>query len=186
MGLSRLYRMWGNMKHRCTATNRSDSKYYSLKGIKVCPDWQRFNGFEKWALANGYEIGMSIERRENDKDYMPSNCHFIPLSEQQKNRSNVILLTYNGRTMTLTDWSRELKVPWKTLKSRLDLGYSVEAAFEKRKGVLRLSKLFEYEGDQYTKAQLARKFNVNKQFISRKLKAGLTISQIKSAAEKVK
>ena len=73
------------MKQRCTNPNTKDYRYYGAKGIQVCDEWKEFENFFYWAMANGYKDGLTIERKDNDKNYEPSNCTWIPANRQQRN-----------------------------------------------------------------------------------------------------
>jgi hypothetical protein len=73
------------MKKRCY---RTDDKYYpgyGGRGIKVCERWHEFANFYN-DMIDGYAPGLSIERIDIDVDYEPSNCTWIPMREQAKNR----------------------------------------------------------------------------------------------------
>lgn len=95
------------MKQRCYNKNNSRSKSYYDKGIKICNKWlDNPESFYDWAYQNGYQKGMSIERKDISKDYCPENCCFIPLSEQNKNRSISIMVTINNETKCLSDWCK--------------------------------------------------------------------------------
>lgn len=53
----------------------------------MCRAWiNDFGAFERWALSNGYKKGLSIERINNHKGYNPSNCTWIPVTKQARNR----------------------------------------------------------------------------------------------------
>lgn len=82
-GLSetRLYFVWVNMIRRCEHSNGKYYKNYGGRGIKVCSEWHDAATFFKWALANGYKEGLTIDRVDNDGDYEPSNCQFLTRSE---------------------------------------------------------------------------------------------------------
>lgn len=80
-----LYAVWNMMKQRCNNGNNKDFKYYGKRGIKVCSSWLDFKVFRKWALSNGYKEGLSIERVDNDGNYCPENCKWIPLEHQNRN-----------------------------------------------------------------------------------------------------
>ena len=125
---SRLYKIWVDMHRRCENPNRARAKGYCLKGITVCKEWEEFQPFKEWAFANGYDNSLSIERKDNDKGYCPENCTWIPKSDQSKNRTTNHYITFNGKTQTLTDWSKELDINRTTIQSRLNRGWSIERA----------------------------------------------------------
>lgn len=80
--IPKLYMVLANMKERCSNSNNADFKYYGRKDVSVCPEWKNdYLAFKNWALANGYEKGLTIDRIDNDGNYEPSNCQFITRSE---------------------------------------------------------------------------------------------------------
>ena len=90
--------IWSGMVQRCHNPNTRGYKWYGAKGITVCDEWRHFRTFKAWALSEGFEPGLSIERIDNSKGYCPENCKWIPLNEQGKNRSNNHYITFNGKT----------------------------------------------------------------------------------------
>ena len=85
---SRLYRIWTNMKTRCTNPH-DDYKYsrYGGRGITVCRQWlDDYGAFREWALVNGYSDDLTIDRIDNDKGYEPDNCRWATKSAQAYNR----------------------------------------------------------------------------------------------------
>lgn len=84
---TKLYRVWSGMKARCSNPNNKSFDDYGGRGIKVCEEWQRdFSAFQKWALENGYKEGLTIDRKDNDKGYLPDNCRWATIKEQNNNR----------------------------------------------------------------------------------------------------
>lgn len=86
---TRLYRIWQGMLRRCGTPTLPAFKNYGARGISVSPEWSEFASFKAWAVANGYDDSLTIERMDNDGNYEPSNCCWIPLSKQAKNRRPV-------------------------------------------------------------------------------------------------
>lgn len=85
---SRLYNVWNAMHQRCINPKQISYKYYGAKGISVCAEWREFIPFKKWAVDRGYKLGLTIERRNPNGNYEPSNCEWITRSENI-GRSNV-------------------------------------------------------------------------------------------------
>ena len=125
---NRLYNIWADMRKRCNNQNRKDAKNYLQKGIKVCEEWNDFSNFKKWAIKNGYNDNLTIERIDNSKNYCPENCKWISRSEQSKNRTTNHYITFNNQTKTLTDWAKEIGINRTTLNARLKRGWSIEKA----------------------------------------------------------
>ena len=136
----RLYGVWCNMKTRCYNPNVDCYRLYGGKGVKICEEWQEFKPFCLWALANGYdenaEYGQcTIDRINPNGDYEPSNCRWATAYTQTRNNSANKYITLNGKTQTITDWSRELKIPLSTISVRLKRGWSNERALSQRRWI---------------------------------------------------
>lgn len=126
---TRLYRIWHNMKNRCQNRRTKDYEDYGGRGIEVCPEWREsFEAFRDWAVANGYQDHLTIERNDTDGGYCPDNCRWVTNKEQQSNRRNNHLVTYNGKTQTLQQWVEETGIKRGTLSDRLRKGWSPERA----------------------------------------------------------
>ena len=80
-----LYSIWGAMKYRCK-TNRVAGECWHGRGIVICAEWQKFIPFYTWAINNGYQKGLTIDRINNDGNYEPLNCRFATYSEQNSNK----------------------------------------------------------------------------------------------------
>lgn len=116
----RLYRIWKGMKDRCYLQSSKHFDRYGGRGIKICKEWKsNYVVFKEWALQNGYNDTLSIERKNIDKDYEPSNCCWIPLSMQNKNTSRTWRIKYKNVTYTLGDLSEYLHIPRTTLRRYL-------------------------------------------------------------------
>ena len=68
----------------------------------------------------------TLERIDNSKGYAIENCRWATMQEQQNNRRGLKLLTHNGKTQTMEDWSREIGIGQTTLSYRLGAGWPIE------------------------------------------------------------
>ena len=78
----KLYAIYHNMIQRCYNVNSCSFDRYGGKGIKVCNEWRDDSiEFITWAITNGYQEGLSIDRLNPREGYCPSNCEWCTLSE---------------------------------------------------------------------------------------------------------
>jgi len=92
---SRLYSVWKTMKKRCENKNCNSYKWYGAKGVSVCDEWHDYSVFKKWALDNGYDEKAekgecTIDRINPYGDYEPSNCKWVSMAEQARNKRNSV------------------------------------------------------------------------------------------------
>ena len=78
---TKLWKEWNTMKWRCNPKNKRHHVWYSDKGITVCEEWNVYSNFKKWALENGFEENLTIDRIDETKNYCPENCRWITLQE---------------------------------------------------------------------------------------------------------
>lgn len=117
------------MRGRCYSKKNKDYKYYGAKGVRFCNEWlEDFYNFYSWAINNGYKHGLTIDRIDNNGNYEPSNCRWVTMKVQSNNRGHrpsKYMVTFCGRTLSLSDWAKELNVPRVTLYSRFAKGFDV-------------------------------------------------------------
>jgi len=131
---TRIYRIWNSILNRCKNKKTDSYKFYGGKGITVCNEWKSFVNFRDWALANGYNDTLSIDRIDSKGNYEPSNCRWVTMREQQNNRCNNVRLTYNGETHTIMEWSRITGIKPKIYYDRYYRGWDIKRLFEQPVG----------------------------------------------------
>ena len=128
---TRLYDIWSNLKGRCDNPKNKCYHNYGGRGITYCKEWEHFEPFWEWAMANGYRSGLTIDRIDNSKGYCPENCRWATIKEQARNRRTNHLLTYKGETKTITEWAEQYNIPPLTLQARVArYHWPVETAIE--------------------------------------------------------
>lgn len=137
---TQLYKCWVWMRKRCRDPADSKNKRYAGRGIKVCDEWDNnFETFKEWAINNGYEKGLTIDRINNDGDYQPDNCRWITRKQQNNNRNDNIRIEYKGEIKTLHEWTDQLNIPYYMTWQRIfRCHWSVNDAFTIKKYKRRL------------------------------------------------
>lgn len=132
-GLSntKIYGVWKNMIQRCH--NPTDSRYhrYGGRGIQVCLEWKsNVKSFYDWAMSNGYQEGLEIDRENNDGNYTPFNCRWTNRVINNNNCASNLMYTYDGMTMTLSQHCNRLGLAYGTVYKRIvTYGWTIERAF---------------------------------------------------------
>jgi hypothetical protein len=126
---SKLYRVWCAMRERCRNPNTLAYKDYGGRGISVCTEWNmNFISFRDWALSNGYQENLTLDRRDNNGNYCPENCRWTTKTEQAKNRRSTHFVTIGPVTLCIKDWAKELGVQESTIHRRVRNGMTYEEA----------------------------------------------------------
>jgi hypothetical protein len=100
---ARLRNVYHQMMHRCFNPTHKSFHRYGGRGITVCEEWKgKMEDFIKWALANGWQYGLQIDRRNNDLGYSPDNCHFVTRQVQRANYDKV----HESRVLTQAQLDR--------------------------------------------------------------------------------
>lgn len=128
--LSNVYKM---MLDRCYIEKNISYKNYGGRGIYVCDEWLDNPGaFFDFAFANKNENeNTELDRINVNGPYSPENCRFISKKENSRNRRNTRRFRAFGELKTLSEWAedeRSIEKNWRTIRRRIDLGYTVEEA----------------------------------------------------------
>ncbi len=120
----RLYKIYDKMKQRCNNKNDTNYRHYGRRGITVCDEWLNdFMTFYNWSMNNGYKENLTIDRINVNGNYEPNNCRWVDNVTQQNNKINTVHLTYNGKTQSIAQWSRETGIKQSTLYYRYHKGW---------------------------------------------------------------
>lgn len=123
MSKTRIHSIWRKMRDRCNNPHASNYLNYGGRGISVCKEWDdNFMSFYKWALANEYNDHLSIERIDVNGNYEPTNCKWITLSEQGRNKRSTKYAVINGVKKPLIEWAELHDLSYKTISTRWSRG----------------------------------------------------------------
>ena len=117
---TRLYKIWRSIIDRTTHPSHQKYKNYGGRGITFCDEWKDFAVFREWAVDNGYADDLTIDRIDSNGNYEPSNCRWTTMKVQQNNRTNNHLITCNGETHTMKEWSEIRGIKYSTLSMRVN------------------------------------------------------------------
>ena len=125
------YKSWNAMKTRCNCPGTTHYHRYGGRGISYQESWESFEEFLK-DMGPKPDSKMELDRIDNDKNYTKDNCRWATRKEQTRNRSGkraTRLYTYNGKTMCIADWAKEVGISASSMQKRLNKGWPLEIAF---------------------------------------------------------
>ena len=121
------YKIWTDIKKRCSNKNNKGFKNYGGRGITVCKRWLSFENFFV-DMGKRPSSKYSIDRIDNDKGYSKENCRWATAKEQANNRRSNRLLTFDSKTQNIKQWAFEKRIRYATLYARIKKGWSTEKA----------------------------------------------------------
>ena len=130
---SRIYKIYNGMKNRCYCKTDYHYENWGKRGITICDEWLGKNGFinfYNWAISNGYNDNLSIDRIDNNGSYEPSNCRWTTKEVQQNNTRRNKKYEYNGEALTLSQLSKKYQINVSTLYHRIKKFNDIKIAIE--------------------------------------------------------
>lgn len=122
------HNIWQGMLRRCYDPNAISFKYYGARGIIVCERWRE--SFSNFIMdMDKAKPGMSIERINNDGNYEPSNCKWIPKHKQACNKRTSVKLEVLGVSGCVSELSRYFGIKRGVVEARLKKGWAPDMAF---------------------------------------------------------
>jgi hypothetical protein len=134
-----LYGVWQQMKSRCSNPNGNRFKDYGGRGIQVCQEWKESpKVFIEWALENGWEKGMVLDREIVSGGYTPSNCRFVDYGLSARNKRLLDKMNTSGYRGVSHDrqrnkWTADIRSDGKRYRlGRFDTPEEAAMAYDKK------------------------------------------------------
>lgn len=179
-GLSKhpIYAVWSGMKARCYDKNCFVYQFYGAKGITICKEWlESFLTFYNWAIANGWEKGLSIERISVYKGYYPENCKWIPRNEQNWNKTDSSYLTIDGKTLCVSQWAKIYGIETNTIYQRIESGWPLLDAVIRPVRVRKMNPTITHNGITKTLVEWSKELGIGRETIKYRAKMGWDITK---------
>lgn len=125
-GSNPLYLVWRTMHDRCNLPSVKAYKHYGGRGISVCDRWNNFDIFVK--DMGPRPEGGTLDRKDNNGNYEPSNCRWATHKEQMNNMRKNVLIPVNGEMLTIAQASERFFIPYPRLYARIKKGWPVQKA----------------------------------------------------------
>lgn len=113
----RTYKSWIDMRHRCKCPNHPRFHRYGGAGVTFSPAWESFDTFvQDLGLRPD---GLTLFRIDKTKPYQKDNCRWGSPAEQTLNRIDNVKYEYDGKSLTIKEWSDLTQIPRRRLQHRL-------------------------------------------------------------------
>lgn len=146
------------MKFRCVSTNAAHYKYYCGKGIRVCDLWLNdFESFYRWSVENGYQDGLTIDRKNSNRGYSPANCRWTDGFSQALTNGKNRKLLWQGRLYSTGELAKKFGIKRDTLNNRLCDGWGLKKALAVPE---KLQRVFLVDGERLTIPEIAEKYGI--------------------------
>lgn len=100
-----LYKIWKTMRQRCNNPNNKKYHRYGGRGIRVCERWDEFTNFLE-DMGSSWKDELTLDRRNNNGNYEPSNCRWALPIVQANNKESVSrhLVVIESQGFSESDW----------------------------------------------------------------------------------
>ena len=112
-----LYKKWKSMRGRVASHS-----HYIAHNIKCCSEWDNYVVFKEWAVANGYDDSLSLDRKDTFGNYTPYNCRWVSKTVQSENAQKRKDNSSGYRGVSFDKESKKYKVQIQVNKKKVYLG----------------------------------------------------------------
>lgn len=176
------YRVWCGMRSRCMNKDNENYPDYGGRGITICPEWEDFSSFLA-DMGRRPSLKHTIDRIDVDGNYERGNCRWATWQEQAQNKRNNVWITYDGKTLCVREWERQLGFSVGGIQRRLLNGWSDEESMttptDKRKSKFyRGNGTITFNGETLHVSEWSERYGVLKETIKARLRRGWPIDEM--------
>lgn len=121
------------MKSRCLKKTNKSYQKYGGKGITICDEWLSYENFYNWSIVNGYNDILTLDRIDNNGNYEPSNCRWVDVKTQVRNRSITVKTLFHGKEIPIAELAEKYGVDYRLVKARYYRGFKNDELIKGRK-----------------------------------------------------
>lgn len=155
-GTDPVYKLWIGIKDRCSNPDNNAYHRYGGRGITLAQEWA--DDFIAFRDALGPRPkGATLDRIDNSRGYEPTNVRWTTRKIQANNRDTNVVITYDGKTMTLAQWADHLGWKYGLLASRWKQGLRGGELFTAPKH--ERNRLVEFNGKSMTLPEWSKELN---------------------------
>lgn len=127
-----LYGRWNAMIQRCSNPKHRDYPNYGARGIRVCDRWLQTPANFITDMGPCPD-GMSLDRKDSNGNYEPSNCRWATDNTQAQNKRATRTFRFRGEDVCLAEACRRAGVQHRffAIYKRLSKGAHFADAFAK-------------------------------------------------------
>lgn len=178
-----IYTQWRFMRRSCYDPKHPDHKEHQKAGVYVCQKWAKFKPFLEWwkkeASNNPLDdTQLRVLRKEEISEYSPANCY---LAEKEVRTKRAQKLVFNGRSLTVKQWSEETGIKQGTIYSRWKQGLPAKVIFRTK-----AADSLEYEGEIKKVAEWASEVGISASTIRARIGNGWSIEKALNTAPRAR
>lgn len=125
--------VYQDMIARCYNPNATGYEDYGGRGIQVCERWKLSPLVFFEDMGPRPSKKHSIDRKDNDGNYEPLNCHWATKIQQARNTTRTLWVTVNDETHSVAEWAEKLGMKYGTIHARIVRGIAPERAITSAK-----------------------------------------------------
>lgn len=154
--------------HSENLRNQSDNHLITYNGETLClMEWAERTGLDRQTIADRIEVsGWTVEKA-------------LTTPKTPLNRCNVLLIEFNGETLSISEWARKIGLKITTLQRRIAKGWPAEKALTTPKQELdeRNAKYLTFNGKTMSYTAWSKEMGIGKKILTNRIANGWSVER---------